>query len=409
MAEFTGERVIPGVVELDLWNEHVSRYAFASRFASSVRALDLGCGTGYGAAALAQNARQVHAVDRSEEAIAYAREHFRLPNLHFEISPAESVPHPDSAFELITAFELIEHLEDWRALLREAHRLLAWNGFFLVSTPNKKYYAEARGDAGGNPFHAHEFDHAEFVRELSLIFPEVEVLLQNRVESFAFHRNRGPLPALAEIAGGAGSPEDAHFFVAVCSKQAWKGKFGFVYVPRAANLLREREQHVAALEQQLRDLQEQHRHLIRAHQDQGRELEEHNLWARQTEELWREAQARVVELQDAYTAEQQKAIEMAAAYDGKIRDLEADIQAKTNWALETERRLSGELKAKCDELFEAVQVLTRTESTLEERTRWARQLDEELQRAHALLDQLRSSRWLKVGRALGLGPKVDGA
>jgi SAM-dependent methyltransferase len=407
--EFTGERVIPGLVELDLWNEHISRYAFASRFASSVRALDMGCGTGYGAAALAQQARHVQAVDQSSEAVAYAREHFPLPNLRFDIGAAENLPYADAAFELITAFELIEHLEDWRALLREAHRLLAPNGFFLVSTPNKRYYAETRAEAGENPFHVHEFDHAEFVRELSLAFPEVEVLLQNRVESFAFHRDRGPLPALAEIAGGAGSPEDAHFFVAVCSKQPWKGKFGFVYVPRAANLLREREQHVAALEQQLDALQDQHRQLIQAHEEQGRELEEHNLWARQTEQLWKQAQARVVEVQDAFAAEQQKAIEMAAAYDAKIRELEADIQAKTEWAHETERRLTAELKAKCDELYEAVRVLTATEGTLEERTRWARQLDEERQKLQAALDQIRSSRWLRVGRAVGLGPKVDGA
>ena len=29
MNEFTGERVIPGEVETDLWNEHFARYAFA--------------------------------------------------------------------------------------------------------------------------------------------------------------------------------------------------------------------------------------------------------------------------------------------------------------------------------------------------------------------------------------------
>ncbi len=33
MSEFTGERVIPGKVNDDLWAEHIARYAFAQTFA----------------------------------------------------------------------------------------------------------------------------------------------------------------------------------------------------------------------------------------------------------------------------------------------------------------------------------------------------------------------------------------
>ena len=34
VTEFTGERVIPGQVNDDLWAEHIARYAFAARLAS---------------------------------------------------------------------------------------------------------------------------------------------------------------------------------------------------------------------------------------------------------------------------------------------------------------------------------------------------------------------------------------
>jgi len=44
VSEFTGERVIPGQVNDELWAEHVARYAFAARMASGRRVLDLGCG-----------------------------------------------------------------------------------------------------------------------------------------------------------------------------------------------------------------------------------------------------------------------------------------------------------------------------------------------------------------------------
>jgi SAM-dependent methyltransferase len=407
MPEFTGERVIPGLVEQDLWNEHIARYHFAALHAAAKKVLDIGCGAGYGAAELAQVASSVDAADLSQDAIEYARAHYPLANLRFHIAPAGALSFPSHSFDLITAFELIEHLEDWPALLEEARRLLRPEGVFLVSTPNREYYADTRSRVGPNPFHAHEFDYREFDAALRARFACVEILSQNRVESFAFHPYKRTLPAAARIEGGGGAREDAHFFLAVCSQTPVPVE-SFVYVPRAANLLREREQHVASLERQLADLQEQHLRLAQAHEAQGRELQDHNRWALELETLWKQSQNRVAELQDAFHAEQQQALAMASRYDAKISELEADIRAKTAWALETERRLTAELQAKCDELFQAVQLLTRAEATVEERTRWAEQLQAQLQHCEARLNLIRASRWLKLGRAVGLGPKVDG-
>jgi len=81
LAEFTGERVIPGQVEVDLWNEHVARYVFAARYARGRRVLDAGCGSGYGAVRLALNASSVWGVDVAEEALA-DRKSTRLNSSH---------------------------------------------------------------------------------------------------------------------------------------------------------------------------------------------------------------------------------------------------------------------------------------------------------------------------------------
>ena len=59
LIEFTGERVVPGQVDADLWNEHLARYAFAAPLAPGKRVLDAGCGSGYGSAELARTARTV--------------------------------------------------------------------------------------------------------------------------------------------------------------------------------------------------------------------------------------------------------------------------------------------------------------------------------------------------------------
>src|SRR6185312_17471986 len=89
LAEFTGERVIPGQVDIDLYNEHMARYAFAARLARGKRALDAGCGAGYGSAELARSALQVVGIDSSADAIEYARATYPLPNLTFEQASCE--------------------------------------------------------------------------------------------------------------------------------------------------------------------------------------------------------------------------------------------------------------------------------------------------------------------------------
>src|SRR3954454_2458666 len=110
LAEFTGERIIPGEVDVDLLNEHLARYAFAARLARGKRVLDAGCGAGYGSAELAHAAQTVIGADVAAEAVDVAREHYRLPNLHFEQASCAALPHRDSVFDLIVAFEVIEHL-----------------------------------------------------------------------------------------------------------------------------------------------------------------------------------------------------------------------------------------------------------------------------------------------------------
>jgi ubiquinone/menaquinone biosynthesis C-methylase UbiE len=98
LAEFTGERVIPGQVDRDLWNEHFARYLFAARLCRHKRVLDLACGTGYGAAGLAQTASQVVGLDYSTDALAYAKEEY--PNLRLVRSSATSFRLRDFSFEV---------------------------------------------------------------------------------------------------------------------------------------------------------------------------------------------------------------------------------------------------------------------------------------------------------------------
>ena len=99
--EFTGERVVPGRVDEDLWNEHLARYAFSERFCRGRRVLDAGCGTGYGANQLALTAELVVGVDIAEDALAYAASEYSRPNLGFVQASCTALPFTAASFDLV--------------------------------------------------------------------------------------------------------------------------------------------------------------------------------------------------------------------------------------------------------------------------------------------------------------------
>ena len=406
MVEFTGERVIPGQVDTDLWNEHLARYHFARRLARNRRVLDLACGTGYGAAAFTGSATHVTGVDVSADAIGYAREHYPLGNLTFLEGNATHVELPDASFDLITAFELIEHLDDWRALLSEARRLLAHSGQFIVSTPNRLYYAESRQKAGPNPFHTHEFTFAEFESALREFFPHVSLFVQNHAAGVVFQPMTPSSGADLKLEGATPDPESAHFFLAVCAATRQMGGPAFIYLPTTANVLRERELHIARLEGEVNQKtewlgasQREHQALVALHAEQKDKLESSNRWAEKANAGLDQANRRVAQLQDELAAAQAAGRETAAAYEAKIATLDADLIDRTRWARETEQRLTAELEASRQELAKCVALLDTAEHTVQERTHWAQRLEAEKVQTHA-------SRWLRLGRTLGLGPSA---
>jgi SAM-dependent methyltransferase len=266
---FTGERVIPGQVEPDLWNEHVSRYRFAAIFAAGKRAVDAGCGAGYGTALLAAVASGAIGFDISREAIEYASSHY--PGIRFLTGSATEFPVEAAPADVVTAFEIIEHLEGWGKLVEEAHRVLAPDGVFLVSTPNKLDYAEARKNTGPNPYHVHEFELPAFEEALAAVFPFVRILGQNQQHAMVFAGQQAEPAGLAFVAEPP-RLQEAQYFLAICAKQPVEVP-SFVYASSAGNVLRERERWAAALGCEVADARAKIDHL-------HRELEQRTAWAK---------------------------------------------------------------------------------------------------------------------------------
>jgi SAM-dependent methyltransferase len=409
LAEFTGERLVPGQVDVDLLNEHMARYMFAARLSRGKRVLDAGCGAGYGSAELAQCAHSVAGVDVAAEAVEFAREHYQSPNLEFTQGSCTALPYGDGSFDLVVAFEVIEHLEDWREFLREARRVMAPGGQFIVSTPNKLYYTESRGEQGANPFHVHEFEFQEFRDELRAVFPHVSLFLENHVEGVTFQPFESGHTVEVRVDAGEPAPDESHFFVAVCAHRPQLGNPTFVYIPRAGNVLRERERHIAKLEQELEqkhawwqkaqeelaEFDRQHQQLLDLFRNQKDELDRSNLWAAEQNVTIAALRAQVVDLE-----------EQLAHLTPKLVELENDVRVRTQWALDLETRLKAEVDQQTAELVRAVEALHHTEKELHDRTAWALQLQEETRRLEEQVTLFRSSRWVKLGRKVGLGPVV---
>jgi len=428
MIEFTGERVIPGQVDPDLWNEHYSRYLFAARLARFRRVLDLGCGSGYGSALLAQTARQVYALDASADALQLAhtaaagRAHIALVQ-----GSAAQLPFAPNSLDLVVGFEVIEHLTDWADLIREARRVLAPGGQFIVSTPNRDFYNAQRGQSGPNPFHAHEFTYDEFRNALREVFPHVSLFVQNHAAGVVFRPLEDATTSDVKLEAAPLDPTQSHFFVAVCAASPQTGSPNFVYVPSAANLLQEREHHihlladeVSAKNEWLEKQQAEHAALVEQHRLQKAKLEESNRWAEAASAEAKQSQTRNAELQDELKREQSRGAQVVMAYETRIQDLEREAKQAARWAQETETRLTAEIarvqqvfesrqheiEAKAKELADCVRLLDAAEQTVIQRTEWAQSLQRRITELEAQLSAVEASRWVKLGKSIGLGPKV---
>lgn len=99
---------------------------------TTVHHLDIGAGEGR----LIRRLRAALPVNSS--ACDYHVERFRLgdaPIAQIDLN-RERLPYPEASFDLVTCSEVIEHLENYRSLLRDIHRVLVPGGVAIITTPN---------------------------------------------------------------------------------------------------------------------------------------------------------------------------------------------------------------------------------------------------------------------------------
>jgi len=115
------------------------RYSEALRIINELHlkeVLDVGCNVGNGYAFLG-----AIGVDIDYELLIKAK---RLKRLEVIRCDAQHLPFKSMTFDIITCFEVIEHVDRPRQLLNEVFRVLKSEGSILLTTPNKNFLKIAR-------------------------------------------------------------------------------------------------------------------------------------------------------------------------------------------------------------------------------------------------------------------------
>lgn len=153
---------------------HLRAYDEAVAHAAGRDVLDVGCNTGYGTVRFAPVARRVVGVDVSPAAIEAANRRASGGRPEFLLTTGLDLPFPDDSFDLVSSFQVLEHVPDPLAYLREIARVTRPGGEVILATPN----AAIRLDPGMAPwyrFHVHEYLAAELHDLLAQVFPGVRV------------------------------------------------------------------------------------------------------------------------------------------------------------------------------------------------------------------------------------------
>jgi 2-polyprenyl-6-hydroxyphenyl methylase/3-demethylubiquinone-9 3-methyltransferase len=108
-----------------------------TRAGARSRVLDIGCGAGFLANALAREGHTVTGIDVSEQSLAIGGRHDDTRTVRYERGDALALPYATASFDVVCAMDFLEHVEDPAAVVAEAARVLRPGGLFFFHTFNR--------------------------------------------------------------------------------------------------------------------------------------------------------------------------------------------------------------------------------------------------------------------------------
>jgi 2-polyprenyl-3-methyl-5-hydroxy-6-metoxy-1,4-benzoquinol methylase len=143
------------------------------RLPSGGKLLDVGCAAGYFMTVAREKGWQVRGVEPSETIATFGREKYGVDIVTGTLGDLND---PPQSYDLITLWDVIEHVSDPNALLRSAHTLLKNNGKLLIETQDVgSIFARLLGRRW------HHFKHSEHLWHFNTA-TITKILLQNGYE-----------------------------------------------------------------------------------------------------------------------------------------------------------------------------------------------------------------------------------
>jgi 2-polyprenyl-6-hydroxyphenyl methylase / 3-demethylubiquinone-9 3-methyltransferase len=101
--------------------------------------LDIGCGAGFLANALASFGHRVTGIDLSAKSLNVAAQRDATQSVRYMQLDAFALPFADQSFDVVCAMDFLEHVEMPYQIVREAARLLRPKGLFFFHTFNRNW------------------------------------------------------------------------------------------------------------------------------------------------------------------------------------------------------------------------------------------------------------------------------
>ncbi len=141
----------------------LGRYLYSLKYLRNKTVLDCACGLGWGSFLISDHPQEILSIDLNREALDFANATWKGDKLNFIQHSALDLESLGRKFDVVLAFELIEHLQfsDGAKLLEQANHVLTEDGLIILSSwfPCGEKAEEGQGQK--NRFHLHLYSKEE--------------------------------------------------------------------------------------------------------------------------------------------------------------------------------------------------------------------------------------------------------